>query len=108
MFRLQLVTTPEDRKERELESEGDMLHEPAVRSRPGSPWARFGRIVTAGSFISSVEAALHLRNLGLKCWRCEECDKGAFPKAFHGQQTLQNRGDRLSLAHSNYSEDIYT
>jgi hypothetical protein len=62
MLRLQLVTTPEDRKERELESEGDLLHGTAVLSRLVSPWAGSGRIASA-------------RLRPEICWRCEDCDK---------------------------------
>jgi hypothetical protein len=106
MLRLQLVTTPEDRKERELESEGDLLHGTAVLSRLVSPWAGSGRIVTADSYFSSVEAALHLRDLGLKYVGVVKTATRRFPKAYLEQQTLQNRGDRLSLAHYNHHREI--
>jgi Transposase IS4 len=66
MLAFQLVTTPLDRKESELESDGDLLHGTAVLSRHFSPWAGSGRIVKADSYFSSVEAALHLRDLGMK------------------------------------------
>jgi Transposase IS4 len=80
MLRLQLVTTPEDRKERELESEGDLLHGTAVLSRLVSPWAGSGRIITADSYFSNVEAALHLRDLGLKYVGVVKTATRRFPK----------------------------
>jgi Transposase IS4 len=106
MLRLQLVTTPEDRKEGELESEGDLLHRTAVLSRLVSSWAGSGRIVTADSYFSSVEAALNLRGLGLKYVDVVKTATRRFPKAYLGQRTLQNRGERLSLAHDNHNGEI--
>jgi Transposase IS4 len=106
MLRLQLVTTPEDRKESELESDGDLLHGTAVLSRLVSPLAGSGRIVTADSYFSSVEAALNLRDFGPKYVGVVKTATRRFPKACLGQQTLQNRGDRLSLAHHNHNGQI--
>jgi Transposase IS4 len=106
MLRLQLVTTPEDRKERELESGGDFLHGTAVLSRLVSPLAGSGRIVTADPYFSSVKAALHLHDLGLKYVGVVKTATRRFSKAYLGQQTLQNRGARLSLAHYNHNGEI--
>jgi Transposase IS4 len=60
-----------------------------------TPWAGCGRIVKADSYFCSFETALHLRNLGQKCFGVVETATRRFPMAF--QQTLQNRGYRLSL-----------
>jgi Transposase IS4 len=100
------VTAPEVRKESELKSDGDFLHGTAVLIRLVSPWAGSGRIVTADSYFSSVEAALRLRDLGLKYVRLMKTAIRQFPKAYLGQQTLQNRGDRLSIAHYKHNGGI--
>jgi hypothetical protein len=84
MLRLQLVTTSEDRKEREVESEGDLLHGTAVLRRPqdgctSSPCLSMGWL--RSYFYSGL---LHLQRRGRIapvrltpeiCWRCEDCDK---------------------------------
>jgi hypothetical protein len=105
MLRLQLIT-PEDRKESELESDGYLLHGAAVLSRLFSPWAGSGRIFTVDSYSSSVEAALNLRDFGLIYVGVVKTATRRFPKAYLGQETLQNRGDRLSLAHYNHNGQI--
>jgi Transposase IS4 len=64
-MRLHLVTTPEDELRRTVPSEAGLLHGTVVPQRLISPWAGSNRIVCGDSYFASVEAATHLRSLGL-------------------------------------------
>jgi hypothetical protein len=106
MLRLQILTTTEDQKEGYLEDEVNFLHGTSVISCLVSPWDGSGRIVTADCYYSSVDAAFHLRDLGLKYVGVAKTATRRFQMAYLGQQTLQNRGDRLAFAHYDENGDI--
>jgi hypothetical protein len=100
-MRLHLVTTAEDELSRTAPSEAGLLHGTIVLRRFISPWAGSNRIVCGDSYFASVEAATHLRSLGLHFIGVVKTATRKFPMRYLQHQELEARGDRVMLMHEN-------
>jgi Transposase IS4 len=94
------VTTTEHERARRTGDEG-LLHGTAVLQRIVGPWAGTGRIVTADSYFSSVQAAVHLKNvLGLRLIGVVKTATRGFRMKLLQAIELSSRGDYVSFVSS--------
>jgi Transposase IS4 len=100
MLQLQLVKTAYHEATREVESEVGLNHGTVVLERLVKPWYDKGdRIDCADSYFASVEAALHLKDRGLRFICVVKTATSRFPMKLMQAKVLPSRGDWKSFVH---------
>jgi Transposase IS4 len=100
-MRLHLVTTADDQLSRTVPSEAGLLLGTVVLQRLISPWAGSNWIVCGDSYFASVEAATHLRSVGLHFIGVVMTATRKFPTRYLQHQELEAHEDRGMLVHEN-------
>ena len=103
MLRFHLVTTAAEEHASRTEAESQMLHGTAVLQRLVGPWAGSDRIVCADSYFASVQAALSLKEAGMRFIGVVKTAHKRFPLSSLAARELHTRGDWVSMVHDDPS-----
>jgi hypothetical protein len=106
-MQLHLVTTSEHEKRRTTEREATMLHGTVVLDRLVKPWyGMANRIVCADSYFASFEAAIHLRDRGLRFIGVVKTATRKYPIQLMKANTIEKRGEWMSFTHDNANGEV--
>jgi Transposase IS4 len=91
------VTTKDNEETRATEEEAGLKHGTVVLERPVKPWYGTGRIVCADSYFVSYEAAMHLRDRGLRLIGVVKTSTRMYPMKVLQSKLLPTRGQWKSF-----------